>query len=284
MLAVLAAATSRPPGTVDVLSTCAPLPQSPASGRPPVYILVGVVAAMQPLARTSTVRATGCGSAELLACAHDAIARWCPGLLKLCSIAVTFTSAPILSGLTCSCSSTYPPSGLEQHQVSSRPDGDHEGEGSGSADMADEAEPKKGGRVAKQTARRAMAADTGRASADTEGTAASALEHDIGPAVLVGADVSSSAVGGEDVTRSWGTRHKLEKDKPPQQRGGERRQEDMPPRRWGGEGWRKALSKDTTMAVHDAQREISPPPTQVRSPCKMKIAAFPSRFFSRQLF
>jgi len=53
MLAVLAAATSRPPGTVDVLSMCAPLPQSPASGRPPVYILVGVAAAMQPLACTT---------------------------------------------------------------------------------------------------------------------------------------------------------------------------------------------------------------------------------------
>jgi len=80
---------------------------------------------------------------------------------------------------------------------------------------------------------------------------------------LVGADVSSSAVG-EDVTRSWGTRHKLEKDKPPQRRGGERRQEDTPPRRRGGEGRRKALSKNTTMAVNDAQGEISPPPTQVR--------------------
>ena len=259
MLAVLAAATSRPPVTVDVLSMCARLPQSPASGRPPVYILVGVAAAMQPLARTTTVPATGRGSAELLACAHDDIARWCPGLLKIRSIAVTFTAAPILSGLTCSCSSTYPPSGLEQHQVSSRPDGDHEGEGS--ADVADEAEPKKGGRAAKQTAWRAMAADTGGASADTEGTAASALEHDIGPAVLVGADVSSSAVG-EDVTRSWGTRHKLEKDKPPQRRGGERRQEDKPPWRRGGEGRRKALSRDTMTAVNNAQGETFSPSTQ----------------------
>jgi len=51
----------------------------------------------------------------------------------------------------CSCSSTYLPSGLGQHQVSSRPDGDHEGEGS--AVVANEAEPKKGGRAAWQTAR-----------------------------------------------------------------------------------------------------------------------------------
>jgi len=65
--------------------------------------------------------------------------------------------------------------------------------------VADEAEPKKGGRAAKQMVRLArtavsmgafecfgammsmMAIDTGGASTDTEGAVASALEHDIGP-------------------------------------------------------------------------------------------------------